>query len=423
MQSTSEASAREPHVSRGEALRSLAFLTVLAALLVWGGRRVMPWESMFPDFICYASAGEILLMGQSPYDVELQVRIQQGHGWNRATDGFGIYDFLPFYYPPWFAFLWVLLKPLGYEGAKLVWFFLNVEFTLVTGLLLARTLGYGIGRIPFVLTPFFLFSVMAVLLGQTTMLVFFLIALAWMLLELRWDRSAGVALAWLTIKPQLTILLLLVLLLWLMRRRRFTALAAFAIMLALLCLVSTILLPGWLPAMLNAPRQTPSPTEHLPWIGNTWFLVLRSLGSSGPVLWLLYLAVALPLLVSIIQKAWFRQTALADLMAISLLAAFFVVPYARHYDFPVLLVPILVGLARFRPSPTRSFFVLLLLAVPWAQLYLLTRLKAVYAPENKFVLECSYFWLPVLCLLVWLFWIRPARDTPELAGLRFGSSG
>src|SRR5215467_12629334 len=113
-------------------------------------------------------------------------------------------------------------------------------------------------------------------------------------------------------------------------------------MLGLLCLVSTLILPGWLRAMLNAPRQTASPTEHFPWIGNTWFLILRSLGLSGPALWLSYLAVALPLLAWVLQKAWFHQTSLADLMGITLLAAFFVFPYARHYDFPVLLVPIMI---------------------------------------------------------------------------------
>src|SRR5262249_53635140 len=182
------------------ALRQVAVLTLGAVLLVLLGRAVMPWQQMFPDCICFWTAGKILASGESPYDPDLQARIQQELGWDRATSGLGIYDFLPYNYPPWLALLWVLFVPLGYSGAKVTWFFLNVEMALLAGYLLGRTVPGVSPWLPLVLAPAFFFTLACVSLGQTSILIFFLICLAWWLLERRRDRSAGVVLAWLTLK-------------------------------------------------------------------------------------------------------------------------------------------------------------------------------------------------------------------------------
>jgi len=321
---------------------ALAVLTVLAVFLVW----ILPWDRTFRDVACYWSAGKILASGHSPYDVALQIRFQKEVGWNKESAGLGVYDFLPFYYPPWFGALWVLFVPLGFVGAKIAWHFANVELALATAYLLRKAVPGAPAWAPFVLVPCTVFALAAISLGQTTFLVFFLVALAWRLLELRRDRAAGVVLAWLTIKPQLTAVLLLALVVWLVRRRRWSALAALAVTGALLGLASTLALPTWLPDLLNAPRLTPPPSTYFPWIGNTWWLLLETFGTGGLLLWLLYLVVTLPLLTHVLASAYRESTALAEVMALSVLAAFFVAPYARHYDFPVLAVPVLVLLGR-----------------------------------------------------------------------------
>jgi hypothetical protein len=122
------------HRSWVRPLRDLAALTLVAILLVLLGRVVMPWEKMFPDFICYWTSGKLLASGQSPYDAQLQaraagVRLGQRHhrGWHLRLP--------PYYYPPWFGLLWILSVPLGYSSARMAWFFLNVEFALVAGYL------------------------------------------------------------------------------------------------------------------------------------------------------------------------------------------------------------------------------------------------------------------------------------------------
>ena len=73
----------------------------------------------------------------------------------------------------------------------------------------------GVPRsIALVAVPLCLFSVEALIAGQTTILILFLTALAWKLLDCHRDRAAGVALACLTTKPQLAAVLVLALGIW-----------------------------------------------------------------------------------------------------------------------------------------------------------------------------------------------------------------
>jgi hypothetical protein len=74
----------------------LVGITLVAALVVLAGRAVMPWEKMFPDFLCYWTAGQLVAEGRSPYDPEGQVRIQREYGWDRDVGGRGVLDFLPY---------------------------------------------------------------------------------------------------------------------------------------------------------------------------------------------------------------------------------------------------------------------------------------------------------------------------------------
>src|SRR5262245_13695997 len=145
-----------PRLSWASALRPLAAITLASVLLTWACWSVMPGEGMFPDVICYWSAADLLAAGQNPYDIDLQQRVQEEYGWDREEHGFGIYDFLPYYYPPWFGLAWVAFLPLGFPAAKLAWFFLNVELVLGAGYLL----GSGSTRwrwLPVVLAPVFFF--------------------------------------------------------------------------------------------------------------------------------------------------------------------------------------------------------------------------------------------------------------------------
>jgi hypothetical protein len=388
-------------VSWLHSLRPLAGITLLSLLLALLGRAVMPWQAMFPDIICFWTAGTLLASGQSPYDPDLQTLIHKEFGWDRELHGVGLYDFLPYYYPPWLGLLWMGLLPLGYPWARAAWYFLNVEMVVAAGYLL----GSETTRLRWLFTllaPAFYFSLACIAIGQSSILSLFLTVLAWKLLDRGNDLAAGAVLAWVTFKPQLGAVLFVGVLLWAIRQHRRRVVWGCAAMLGILAAVSTAISPGWPVGMVELLLQTPKPTDYYPWIGNTWYLVLKALGLRGGWLWAFYLAAALPFLGALVWLALDRATRVADLLALSILAIFFVVPYARHYDFPVLLVPLLVLVRdRLGPWPRRTLLAALL-CLPYVQLPLLADLKGAYQPSVKFLLESTYFWVPSLLTLLWL---------------------
>jgi hypothetical protein len=209
----------------------------------------------------------------------------------------------------------------------------------------------------------------------------------------------------LTIKPQLTVVLLLCVLLWAVRQRRWRVLTAFLVTLGLLAGVSTLIVPSWPLQMLHAPSQTPPPTAEYPWIGTTWWLVLRTVGLEGWRLWLAYAAVALAFLAVAVRAALERARPVSEVLALSLMAAFFVAPYARHYDFTVLLVPALV-LAAGLAKGARVVLFLGLVLVPYGQYVVLARHKEATDAGGKFLVEGTFFWIPVLLAGLWLAYKR-----------------
>jgi hypothetical protein len=386
----------------------LAGITGLTTALVLGGQSVIPMGKIFGDYLTYWTAGKLVLEGRSPYDVDRQIQIQQALGWDRSIKGRGVLEFLPYYYPPWFAAACTLLVPLGFEGGKLAWFFLNLELLFLTGFLLRRAVPGVAGSIPLVAVPLFLFSVHALLSGQTTILILFVAAAAWRLLEGRWDRAAGAALACLTTKPQLAAILVLAVGIWAIRQRQWGVIQGFAGILALLCLLSTAILPAWPIEMLSAMSRTPPPTEYYPWIGNTWFLILRTLGLRSWSLWALYLAVAGPFLWAVLRSAIDPQRPAREIMAMGLLAAFFIVPYGREYDFPLLWVPALVLIGDRLSEKAGAALLVGLIVVPYVQFILLARYSRLIVPEVDFTIECTFFWIPALLAALW-FATKPRR--------------
>jgi hypothetical protein len=381
--------------------RPLAFLTALALLLSSLACYALPEKIISVDFICYFSAAKILTSGNNPYDLASQTEVQRDLGWRRGANGFGVYDCLPYFYPPWFALACAALLPLGYPAAKVVFFFLNVELALLAGYLLRPT-GRGVPHwLPVAFVSLFCFTIVSALLGQTALLILFLIAAAWKLLDGGRDRAAGVVLACLTIKPQLTAVLLLGALLWAVRRRRWGVVATFLLTSAALAGVCTLIVPSWPLQMLNAPRESPPPTEFYPWIGNTWFLLLRTAGAQGWGLGLAYLAVAVPFVVAVVRAALDRTRPVADTLALGVLAAFFVAPYARHYDFPVLIVPLLILLGWRLPRVVGATLVVALVVLPYPEFVLLNRLKPTLHPGIDFLHESAFFWVPSLLAIAW----------------------
>src|SRR5262249_27779945 len=158
-------------------------------------------------------------------------------------------------------------------------------------------------------------------------------------------------------------------------------LQGFALTLGALCLASTLVVPWWPLELLSATRRTPPPTEYFPWLGNTWFLVLKTLGLSGGALWSLYMFAALPLLAIVLRTPLEPRRPPGDVVALGLLAAFFVAPYGRHYDFPVLLIPLLILMEDRLSEKQAAVLLLSLILIPYLQFVLLVRYSRVVIPK------------------------------------------
>lgn len=378
----------------------VAAFVVSTVVLTAAAYRSIPPEKVAPDFIQFWTAASLLSQGKDPWDAGLQASVQAGLGWERETSGYGVYDFLPYYYPPWLGLAFVPFLPLGYGLAKLLWLVLGAEMVVVSGLLLRRCVAGVPPALVLAVTVFFAFALKSVAMGQMAPLVLLLLAASWRLLEARRDFAAGCAMALLSVKPQLTVILVVALLGWTALRGRWRVWQGLAGTLAVLALVSTAVFPAWLPSMLAATRVTPMPTAYYPGLGATLYVALEAVGVHGLVLYLAVAAAAVALVLALLRMTLRDRTQLKDVFALALVAPFFVAPYARPYDFPILAIPVLVLLGKL-PEVSRVTLAAAVTVLPALHLLHLT---AMYVPPVVGVRrpEFTYFWIPMLVGLVWL---------------------
>jgi len=351
---------------------------------------LIPTVRVCPDLIQFWTAAQLIASAHSPYDPVLQASIQQQIGWQTATYGPEVYPFLPYYYPPWLALIYVPLLALGYAKAKFAWLVINAGLLLAAGLLFRNVARSLSATAVVLLVCLFAPCVLTVLMGQVSILVLLAAIGAWRLLEKGQDVAAGAVLGWLTIKPQLTAVLLLGLLIWCARRGRWRVVNGFVAALTLLVLSSTLLSPSWPIDMATAMQVSRVRTELAP----TALTVLQTVGARGTMLWACYLAIASTVIALVLHAAWNRTSGLEAVVGVSLIAPFFVAPYARHYDFAILLIPALILIAECKGTRSAWIWMGGLLVLPYLWLAIPGR--------SRFM----FFWLPLLIAVAWL---RPDR--------------
>ena len=97
-------------------------------------------------------------------------------------------------------------------------------------------------------------------------------------------------------------------------------------------------------------------------------------------------------------------------MALGLLAAFFVAPYARHYDFSGPLDPGPRADRRPAVRKGRSGVFDGLIRDPLPPVHpICVRYSRLIVPEVDFYLECTYFWVPALLAILWFATARKQR--------------
>jgi len=400
--------------TRSPAIRAAAwvigFLLMTALGVSFAAREISP-DAVCPSYICFWSAGKLIASGQSPYDPVLQAQIQQQYGWSKTHNGLGFWDFLPYFYPPSILTPFcVAFVPLGYRTARLAWLVVNLELFVLSGYLLRRSFANIKPWIPVVLVPIFALSLFSAIVGQVTALVLFLVAVTWRLLESRWDRSTGWILAWMMVKPQLTILFVPAVLLWASRQKRWRVWEGFTAGLVVLLAVSTVLAPSWPIQFWRQLHDLPQPTTARPAAGATWLLLLRVLGLHDGVLWLAYLVAVVPIVVSLCRSALDRFAPLDHVVALSMLGAFFIAPYARAYDFPLLLIPLFALLGSGLSPVVRATLGIAFVILPFFHLGYI----ASASPGGvNFMPQVALFWMPLVLAAAWAMRTREPVSKSE----------
>lgn len=236
------------------AIWATAFLFIVYLLLAYGAYAV--FTSRIPssnDFYSrWRGSRALLLEGKDPYSQEVTLEIQRGiYGRPAREDE----DQVAFAYPLYVSLFILPLAFLPYPQAQALWLSGLVFLTLATVMITLRTFDWkpsSGGLLLLSLWCLLLYpTARSIILGQFTILVLALVALALWAIQRGWDLLAGCSLALATIKPQMVFLLIPFLLLWALRWRRYRIPGGFLAVMGVLLLLPSFILPAWIPSFLS----------------------------------------------------------------------------------------------------------------------------------------------------------------------------
>jgi Glycosyltransferase family 87 len=209
------------------------------------------FSDLYPRWV---GTRELLLHGQDPYSPEITREAQLGfYGSPQEPDGYGDRNYQQgFYYPVYVALFFAPTVDLPFKTVRTLFFWTMLCLTVATIPLWLRVLHWPASLTMQVSLVIFTLGSLPVMqglkLGQMSLLVGALVAMALALLAAEHAIGAGVALALATIKPQLLWLLLFWMTLWTLAdwRRRYRWLASFLCSMAVLWAASEWYVPHWI---------------------------------------------------------------------------------------------------------------------------------------------------------------------------------
>jgi hypothetical protein len=287
-------------------------LILTAVALIVGP--ILDWAPI--DFCRFYTGSKTILAGQNPYGQ------------------------LPFFAPPWLAFLLSPLPLLPRSSAALLWILLNIV-TIIASFQTFWTLASSPGQRRqsailglAAIAPYALFTYMT---GQLSIVALNACVLsAWGLTTgYHWPVAIGLVLA--SLKPHIVALPMVLVVLELMYRRQWKPLLIASSVLVAMGLVAALLVPKW-------PR-----TLLASWAGGAFYEPrdnLLGLSTFAVPLWLTYPFVAYALLL------WWHRGLDAHVLALAAAVNLLTIPYSRSYDYVLLLLPLAAAWAA-SPSPQR----------------------------------------------------------------------
>lgn len=304
------------------------------------------------DFRGYYAAARVLIAGGNPYDyhqvapVLLELTGEMGNN--------------PYYYPPWFAWLFVPFLSLPFQVARAAWMILNVILWSIGIWQLGRMIGWppmGWKRYALFTLTTFSFAWITWRYEQAGILVFVIcIALILSIQKQNWIWS-GVWLALLLIKPNITLLVVAGISVWLLRNGQWRPVLVMSLTLVLLLSISTIITPDWfqpfteegfgrgLTVALDGPDQVVALR-----INTTFLDWLKVLGVGAGWRASLY-GIAIGLAAFLFFWTVYRSRSLLEVISVLLLISHSITPYALQYDYPPLVIALFWGLSRLASSP------------------------------------------------------------------------
>ena len=289
------------------------------------------------DFIGYWAAGQQLIHGRDPYDVEATLRLEQAAGLD---------DTRPRVTPsPPVALLPVL--PLGLFGAKnglIFWLLVQLACLSISVWVLWITNGRPSSRLH-LFAYFFAPALSCLMAGQLGIFLLLGIVLFLYLHESH-PFLAGAALLPCALKPHLLLPFAIVLLLWIVSRKAFGTIAGFLALIAVNCAITL----HFDPRIFAQYTQFIHASEIQDRFTPTMSLTLRLLVPPHPV-WLQFL----PEAIACVWAIWFYLARRArwrwmDQGMLLLVVSMVCAPYAWFPDESIVLPAVLAGLYRAAES-------------------------------------------------------------------------
>ncbi len=382
--------------------RRFDFFALTGWLALGLGLAVVSFALYGMDFRGYYAAARVLIAGGNPYDyhqvapVLLKVTGEMGNN--------------PYYYPPWFAWIFIPLIGLPFQIARVVWMAINLVIWDLGLWKLGKIVKWppeGWKRYTLYSLATFSFAWITWRYEQAGVLIFALLVVLISAVENKQWTWAGLWMALLLIKPNVMLIVVAGLSVWLIRRRQWRPILVMLLCLGVLVAISTWITPDWykpffekgfgqgLTLVLDGPGKVVALR-----INTTLMDWLRTLGISS-AWWLPLYVLAAAVGTIVFFVALWRSESFLQALAISLLASYALTPYAMQYDNPALVIVVFWALWLCSSSPQRMRVGILLAGFIFSVIFWQRNISWAY-------------WIVVgsMALAAWAMWSNQ-KATPE----------
>ncbi len=354
-------------------LKIVAGIVLFVVFAILMGR-FLPTPVFYSDFMCLYHALLAWSKGFSFYDFAQQQKLMfETTQFSQPQFNIQLFQYFP--YPPWYAGFTFFLLWLPYDWAYHTWTIINVGLLVLSANLLSARQNPRIRPLAVAAAIFYFPSLGLIVVGNYTLPV--LLGGALFIYAARKEESilAAVGIALMTFKPHIGIFMALFAFGWLwLQKTVFARNARWMSIIAglILGLIGFMIEPQWI---ISFPRsiylfQTSSYMHACTYcisLSNILMGLVNSQANpnSSGLLSLLLLAIALILV-------WLRRTdvfsSVEKMMSVAVALTAVGLSYMVHYDFVILLIPLLLLFFREKNSKARFLYILLYL-LPWLRIF------------------------------------------------------